>query len=289
MTATTFTNLRADSLLGEEAQRGPRTQREQREAAGGPAGDLTFSPMIDQVAYGFARVLVAAMKELEAHIANENRKLGDTVGERLGALQASVNELADNVSAQRAETRALQEKCQTLEAATASLKECDMRREEELVTVRNDVTAKTASVAKIVESAVATLQEADASQIAELASVRGLINSEAAALRECDARQGSAIARLQTETHAMANAFSERISGLVDELAVQQEDVEAIKATLKDFSSRLDLTLSRVEKQSEALHTMYTTYAQRESELERLIEGLTRLKAVSAPLQVPRL
>ena len=94
----------------------------QRPAAAAASAESALGPLVDNVAYGFARVLAAAMKELETHIANENRKLGENVGERLDSLQASVNELAGAVSDQRSASRSIVEKCEALEAATASLK-----------------------------------------------------------------------------------------------------------------------------------------------------------------------
>jgi chromosome segregation ATPase len=282
---TSLTDLRNDGLLDEDVHRGPRLLREQAEAMSGSG----IPPLIDQVAHGFARALLIAMNELETRIVNENRKLGDAVGERLGALQASFKELADSVSEQRAQSLLLQDRCETLEAATASLRESDTRREEELLAVRNDLNAKAASISNLVESSVTMLREADASQQTEVASVRALVNSEAAALRECDARHMADIASLQTETKAVAESLSARISEVLNEIAVQQEDIVAIKSTIKEFNSKFDLMLDRVDKQGEALHTMYTTYAQRESELERVIEGLTRLRAVPGPPATPRL
>jgi chromosome segregation ATPase len=282
---TSLTDLRNDGLLDEDAHRGPRLLREQSEAVSGSG----IPPLIDQVAHGFARALLIAMNELETRIANENRKLGDTVGDRLGALQVSFKELANSVSEQRAQNLLLEGRCQTLETATAALKESDTRREEELLAVRNDLTAKAASISNLLESSVTMLRDADASQQTEVASVRALINAEAAALRECDARQMSDIATAQTETKAVAESLSSRISELLNEITVQQEDIVAIKSTIKEFNSKFDLVLDRVDKQGEALHTMYTTYAQRESELERVIEGLTRLRAVPGPPAAPRL
>jgi chromosome segregation ATPase len=285
---TSLTESRNNGTLGEDV-RGSRLLLEQSETVSNSGRELAVPPLIDQVAHGFARALLIAINELETRIANENRKLGDMVGDRLGSLQLSFEELTARVSEQQAESRVLQDRCQTLEAAIVSLKESDTREEEQLLAVRNDLSAKTASISSLVESSVTLLREADARQETELASVRDLLKAETAALRDCDASQASDIARDKTETQAAVESLRERISELLNEIAVQQEDIVAIQSTIQEFGSRFDLVLHRVEKQGEALHTMYTTYAQRESELERVIEGLTRLRAVPAPPATPRL
>ena len=79
---------------------------------------LALAPLVDKIAYGFARSLVVALKELENHIAGETRKVGESVGRRLDTLQASFQDLTGAVSEQRALNLAVQEQCQRLEAAT---------------------------------------------------------------------------------------------------------------------------------------------------------------------------
>jgi len=72
---------------------------------------------------------------------------------------------------------------------------------------------------------------------------------------------------------------SERIEHVCKELGVQQEDLTAVKSALGGFSSRIDTVVERLDRQAEALRSMYTTYSQRESELEQLVDGLARLRA----------
>ncbi len=258
-------------------------------ATAGAAQDLVLGPLVDQVAYGFARVLVVATKELESHIANENRKLGDAVGERLGALQASLDELASALSDQRSANRAVKEKCDALESETALLKESDKHRQEEITALRADSTAAVTSISERIDSVTVSLQQAHDKQQEEIASVCGRLDTETAALRECDARLESEITALRTETHGAVAAASQRIQTLHNDLAVQQEDIAAMKAAVSGFSSRVDSVLERLDRQAEAVHSMYTTYAKRESELEQVIEGLTRLRSVPAPAPAPRL
>src|SRR5215831_10537054 len=84
------------------------------------AATLALAPLVDKIAYGFARGLVVALKELENHIASETRKVGESVGRRLDTLQASFQDLTGAVAEQRTLNTAFQEQCQRLEAKTVS-------------------------------------------------------------------------------------------------------------------------------------------------------------------------
>jgi hypothetical protein len=184
--------------------------------------ELALGPLVDRVAYGLAKVLVVAVRELENHIASETRKVGDTVGRRLDTLQGSFQDLTEAVSEQRSKSLAVEEKCQQLAAETALL-------------------------------------------------------------QESDARHEAGLAALRSETRESSTLFSERIDVLSKELGVQQEDIAAIKSMLCGFSSRVDAFVERLDKQADALRSMCATYAQRETELEQLVDGLARLRAYPAP------
>jgi hypothetical protein len=184
--------------------------------------ELALAPLLDRVAYGFAKVLVVAVRELENHIASETRKVGDTVGRRLDTLQNSFQGLTEVVSEQRSKSLSVEDKCQQLAVATASL-------------------------------------------------------------QESDARQEASLAALRSETRALSTSVSERIDVLSKELGVQQEDIAAIKSMFCTFSSRVDAFVERLDKQADVLRSMCSTYAQRETELEQLVDGLARLRAYPAP------
>ena len=194
----------------------------QEDKANGAVHELALAPLVDKIAYGLARGLVVAMKELENHIASETRKVSDSVGRRLDALQVSFQDLSGVVSEQRAMNLAVQEKCKVLAEATASLQESDTRKAADIDTLR-------------------------------------------------------------TATSQLSATMTERIDGLGKDLGVQQEDIAAIKSNFVGFCSRLDSLTERLDKQAEALRSMYATYAQRETELEQLVDGLARLRAYPAP------
>jgi chromosome segregation ATPase len=209
--------------------------------------ELALAPLVDKIAYGLARGLVVAVKELEDHIASETRKVADGVGKRLDTLQASFQDLSAVVSEQRSINSTVQEKCRELASATAFLKECDARLTSEVSALREDTSHR-----------LNTLQETEARQAAELSILR-------------------------SEAKEFSTSVSERIGSICKELGVQQEDIAAIKTSLSAFCSRVDAVSERLDRQAEALRSMCATYAQRESELEQLVDGLARLRACPAP------
>src|SRR5690348_16679296 len=72
--------------------------------------DFALAPLVDKIAYGIARGLVVAVKELEQHIATETRKVGDAVDRRLDIVQASIQDLAKFVVEQRSLNTGVQDR-----------------------------------------------------------------------------------------------------------------------------------------------------------------------------------
>jgi chromosome segregation ATPase len=223
------------------------------------AGDFALAPLVDKIAYGIARGLVVAMKELEQHIASETRKVGDTVDRRLDAFQASLHDLSKFVSEQRSTNSAVEEQLHQLTVAAGGLRETDARQASDLEALRRETKAFSSSVSQRIEVSVAALQERDARQAADLAA-------------------------LQNETKVLSQSVSDRIEALCNELGVQQEDIAAVKATLCNFSSRVDALVERLDRQADAVRSMCAAYSQRETELEHLVEGLARLRAYPTPM-----
>lgn len=221
--------------------------------------DFALAPLVDKIAYGIARGLIVAVRELEHHIANEARKVGDAVDRRLDALQISMQELSRFVTEQRSTNSAVQDQLQQLTVGGDGLREADARQAAELETLREETRASANSVAQRIDVTVASLQEADA-------------------------RQATGLLALQDETRALSQSIAERIDSLCRELGVHQEDIDATKATLATFCSRVDAHVERLDRQAEAVRSMYSAYSQRETELEQLVDGLARLRAYPTPL-----
>lgn len=287
----------------------PQPQRP-RSLLGEGAADLALAPLIDKIAYGLARGLVVALKELETHIANETRNVGDSVGRRLDTLQASFQDLTDAVSEQRSVNFRVQETCDQLSAATAMLQETGTRHSVELESLR----AQTQEIAGVFSERADKLSgelardreqsgrraealETDlrglASEVAEQRSagqsLEERFSATSASLQEADVRQAAELGVLRSEAKEFAASISDRVDTLCKELGVQQEDMAAVKSTIGGFSSRVDTVVERLDRQADALRSMYSTYAQRETELEQLVDGLARLRAYPAPQTANRL
>jgi chromosome segregation ATPase len=213
------------------------------------AEDFALAPLVDKIAYGIARGLVVAVKELEQHIATETRKVGDAVDRRLDALQVSMQELAKFVSDQQSLNTAVQGQLDTL---STNLHESDARQTAAVETLRNETTAFSTSASERIDAAVAAQRESDRKREAEMAE--------------------------------LSKSLLERIDTLCKDLGVQQEDISALKATLAAFATRTDALAQRLDRQAEAVRSMYTAYSQRETELEQLVDGLARLRAFPAPM-----
>lgn len=246
---------------------------------------LALAPLVDKIAYGLARGLVVALKELENHIASETRKVGDAVGRQIGTLQTSFQDLTGAVSEQRTLVLAVQDHCRQLDATAASLRESDVRQVEDLSTLRGETKEISADLSRKVQTLGEELGSRD-----EAAGQRlDALAAATAALRESDARQADELAAIRSEARAQSAATSERIDGICRDLGVQQEDLEAVKATLTGLSTRADGVVERLDRQAEALRSICSTYAQRENELEQLMDGLARLRSHPAPMATNRL
>lgn len=276
--ATNVTEMVAEHWFEAEGLRAHHTNgKSENGAEREAAAQLALAPLVDKIAYGFARGLVVALKELENHIASETRKVGDTVGRRLDTLQASFQDLTGAVSEQRAVSLAVQEQCHELALATASLRESDTRQAEELNALRTETKAASVEVSGRIDTLGNELgaRQDEAGQ---------RLDSLAATLQQSDARHSSEMQVLRTETREQSAAISARIDTVCRELGVQQEDVEAVKTALGGLSSRVDSVVERLDRQADALRSIYSTYAQRETELEQLVDGLARLRSYPAPV-----
>jgi uncharacterized coiled-coil protein SlyX len=220
------------------------------------ARDFALAPLVDKIAYGIARGLIVAVKELEQHIASETRKVGDAVDRRLDMLQTSLQDLSRFVGEQQSTNAGVQAQLQEL---AVGLHESDSHQAAEFEALRSDAREFSAEVSQRIDVTVSALQESDARQAADLAA-------------------------LQNETKTLSQSVSDRIDGLSKELSIQQEDIAALKAALCTFSSRVDVLVERLDRQADAVRSMYTAYSQRESELEQLVDGLARLRAQPTPL-----
>jgi chromosome segregation ATPase len=222
----------------------------------GVAQGFALAPLVNKIAFGIARGLVVAIKELEDHIASETRKVGDTVDRRLDTLQTTLQELSNFVGEQRSTNSAVQGQLHEL---TGGLSQIESRRAADVEGLR-----------------------AESKEIRNSVSQR--IDAVVGAQAECNARQSASLEALGNESKAFAQAISEKVEGILKELGVHQEDIGAIKSTLAAFSTRVDGLVERLDRQADAVRSMCSAYSQRETELEQLVDGLARLRAFPTPV-----
>jgi chromosome segregation ATPase len=262
----TAERLSATGANGAPATRSAPPEAETaKQGASGPAEsgqEFALLPLVDKIAYGFASSLIVAMRELEKHIAGETQKVNDSVNRNLGALQASFQELTEALSEQRSLNVAVQEKCLELEAITVTLRETDERQDSELNAIRSEAAALATSVTERFELSESACKER--------------LAATTATLQEADVRNAS-------DLSSVSASISERVENLTKELTLQQDDMAAVKDTLTGFSSAMDGFAERLDRQAEALRSMFAAYSQRETQLEQLVDGLTRLRANPAP------
>jgi chromosome segregation ATPase len=213
---------------------------------------------VDKIAFDIARGLVAAVKELEHHLAGETRKVGEAVERRLGSLQIGLEELSRFVGEQQSTNGAVQDQLQQLTAAGADLREGSARQAAELETLRTEARDFSTAVSARFDITSAARQESDAGHATNLAAVRD-------------------------ETRTSFQSVAERIDNLCRDLGVQQEDAAVAKTTLCTICSRVDAFVERLDRQADAVRSLYTAYSQRETELEQIVDGLARLRAYPAP------
>src|SRR6185369_3600854 len=101
--ATNATEVMAERRLAEDMFR-LQHAKTTGNGASEPTEELALAPLVDRIAYTIASGLVVAMKELENHIANETRKVGDSVGRRLDSLQSSLTAGLATLRSEAAET-----------------------------------------------------------------------------------------------------------------------------------------------------------------------------------------
>jgi chromosome segregation ATPase len=249
------------------------------------AEDFALAPLVDKVAYGIARGLVVAVKELEQHIASETRKVGDAVDRRLETLHISLQELTKFVGEQRSTNIAVQAQVEEL---TAGMREGEARHVAEVNSLRQEAQELSASVTQRIDASTASLQEADARQTTDLEALRAETKAFSSATSEridaVSTAQQQADARQAGELTALSQSVSERINALCKDLSIHQEDIAAFKTTICTLSSRVDALVERLDRQADAVRSMCAAYSQRETELQQLVDGLARLRAYATPL-----
>jgi hypothetical protein len=179
--------------------------------------DFALAPLVDKIAFGIARGLVVAMKELEHHIASETRKVGDAVERRLDTLQISMQELSGFVGEQRSTNVVVRDQLESLRTEarqfSASLQESDVRQSSELEALRRETRASSISVSERIAGLCADLgvQQED---IAAVKTTLSTLSSRVDALVERLDRQADAVRLMHTNYSQRETELEQLVNGI---------------------------------------------------------------------------
>lgn len=215
--------------------------------------------LVNRIASGIAKELALAIRELEHHIFTEARNTGETVERRLDSFHADLGELSRFMGEQRSANGATEDRLRQFAAAESEFRDALARHAGELETIRAEARDFAGSVAARFEAAMAALDESNARHA-----------------RERD--------EFQNETRASLQPVSERIDNLCRQLDARQEDIETTKTTLNSICARIDGIVERLDRQAGAVRSLHGAYQQSGAEIEQIVDGLVRLKALPRPV-----
>lgn len=180
--------------------------------------------LVGNLADGLAKILGAAIQDLEQYIVGESRKLSGSFRQQLERLQGTVDDLMQlmerieqltaTVSEQRSVGLAVQEKYEQLAAGMESLREADAHHGSEIGALRSEMQQLSASVSERLDALAAKLW-LQHEEVSGLKSTVSEISPRVAALVERLDRQAEAIRSLhETQTQSETT-----LDQLVDVLA----------------------------------------------------------------------
>lgn len=231
---------------------------DQSNGHGESADYSSFGPLVNRIAFGIAREIAVAIKELEHHVETEVRKSGEAGERRLNSFQSELAEMSHLMEEHRSFGGALRDQLQRLDAADAELRDAQGRQTAEMETVRTEVRESSGAVSARLDAITATLHEANSRQASE---------------REA----------LLNESRASLQPVWDRIEDLCRQIDAQQGDIATTKETLNSICSRIDGFVGRLDRQAEAVRSLHGACGQRDAELDQIVEGLARLRSTPRP------
>ncbi len=102
-------------------------------------------------------------------------------------------------------------------------------------------------------------------------------------LWEANKRHESAAADLRKEMQELSGSVTDRLDALLHRLGLQHEEISALKCTASEVSPRVAAIVERLDRQAEAIRSIWEAQVQREAALDDLVAALTRLKASGFP------
>jgi len=129
-----------------------------------------------------------------------------------------------------------------------------------------------------VDGLAETAAEQDAARIAAQERHEQLAAS-VGSVRESTELFESTASAIRREMRELSDSMTDRLDALLCRVGMQQEEISAIKLGAGDLSPRVTAVTERLDRQAEAIRSIWETQSQRESVFDQLVDSLSRLKA----------
>lgn len=221
-------------------------------------GHSSFTPLVNRIAFGIAKEIAVAIKELEHHVQMEARKSAEAAERRLEGFQNELAEFSRFAGEQGSLNATVHQRLEQLASADGDLREAQSRQAGELQTIREDARDFSGAVSARFDAAMAALDESNA-------------------------RHNSDRESLLNEARASLQPVWERIDGLSRHVDAQQGDIATTREALNSICSRVDGFVDRLNRHAEAVRSLHGAYGQQEMEMAQAVEALVKLRATPRP------
>ena len=135
-------------------------------------------------------------------------------------------------------------------------------------------------LAEVLAKAVHRLEEHLAAETRALGrSIEERLDTTAAAIERAAARHESEVGALRSEMHDLRSSLSERVDAVCARVEVHQEQLGELRSTVLGVSPQVNTLVERLDRQADAIRSIYEVQTLRESALDQLGEALAKLKA----------
>jgi len=145
----------------------------------------------------------------------------------------------------------------------------------------SDAVEQIAGLAGRIEYLVETASEQQSAG-AEAQQSCGQLAAGLESLRESHGRREGAVETLQNQLRELSDSVTERLDALLYRLGLQQEDLTEMKTATSELSPRVNQVVERLDRQAEAIRSLWDAQSHREAALSGLMEVLTRWKTSGA-------
>ncbi len=238
------------------------------------------SNVAGNLAMGLARVLVAAIRDLEAESNQERAHFEAMVRDhqvKLDQALAAISEIKHRLESELVPGFALLyesegERQKTIERQNAAIDGW-----------KSETAERQARQETLAQEHQAKLDQA----LAVIGEIRQRLDGELApgldALREADAERQKTLEDHKAALDALKTQALDQVERLAARLQAQEEELASLRPAFTDMSPRLSAVVERLDRQAEAIRNICDAGAQREGLLDELADVVARLKSSRNP------